>query len=58
MKLVGELKDKVEKTESKEEAKKLIKEAGMELNDKELDAVSGGISYYDPKYPRITDVFF
>ncbi len=42
MKLVGELKEKVEKTESKEEAKKVIEEAGMELTTEELDEVAGG----------------
>ncbi len=42
MKLVGELKEKVEKTETKEEAKKVIEEAGMELTDEEMDQVSGG----------------
>ena len=43
MKLTGDLKEKVEKTENKEEAKELIKEAGMELTDDELDEVAGGI---------------
>ncbi len=42
MKLVGKLKEKVEKAESKEEANKLIREAGMELTDEEIDGVSGG----------------
>ncbi|MBQ6442618.1 MAG: hypothetical protein IJJ13_08535 [Lachnospiraceae bacterium] len=42
MQLTGELKDKVEKAESKEEAKQTIKEAGMILDDAELDQVSGG----------------
>ena len=42
MKLVGELKDKVEKAETKVEAKKVIEEAGMELTDEELDQVAGG----------------
>jgi len=42
MKLVGELKDKVEKAENQEEAKKIIKEAGMELTDEEMDQVAGG----------------
>ena len=42
MKLVGKLKDKVEKSESKEEVKELIKDAGMELTDEELDQVAGG----------------
>ena len=44
MKLTGELKEKVEKAESKEEAKKILKEAGVELSDAELDQVSGGMS--------------
>ena len=43
MQLTGELKEKVEKAESKEEAKKTIEEAGMILNDDELDQVAGGI---------------
>ena len=42
MKLTGELKEKVEKTENKEEAKKIIEEAGMELTEEELDQVAGG----------------
>ena len=45
MKLTGDLKEKVEKTENKEEAKELIKEAGMELTDEELDQVAGGGAY-------------
>ncbi len=48
MRLVGKLKEKVEKTETKEEAKKLIKEAGIELNDDELDQISGGKSVQKP----------
>ena len=44
MKLTGELKEKVEKAETKEEAKKTIEEAGMILDDTELDQVAGGIS--------------
>lgn len=46
MKLTGKLKEKVEKTENREEAKEIIKnageEAGLVLNDEELDEVSGG----------------
>ena len=42
MKLVGELKEKVEKTENQEEVKEMIKDAGMELTDDELDQVAGG----------------
>ena len=42
MQLTGELKEKVEKTETKEEAKKTIEDAGMILSDDELDQVAGG----------------
>ena len=42
MKLVGELKNKVEKTETLEDAKKIIEDAGMQLSDEELDTVAGG----------------
>ncbi len=42
MKLTGNLKKRVEKTESKEEAKKVIEEAGMVLTDDELENVAGG----------------
>jgi len=46
MKLVGELKDKVEKAENQEEAKEMIREAGvktgMELTEEELDQAAGG----------------
>ncbi len=43
MKLVGELNEKVSKAKSNEEAKELIKNAGMELTDEELEQVSGGL---------------
>ena len=51
MKLVGKLKDKVEKAESNEEAKDLIKDAGMELTEEELDQITGGAGFknYDPE---------
>ena len=42
MKLVGELKENVEKAENREDAKELIKDAGMELTDEEMDQVAGG----------------
>ena len=42
MKLVGELKKEVEKIETKEGKKEVIKKAGMELSDEELDQVAGG----------------
>ena len=44
MKLVGKLKEKVNKAETKEQAKELIANAGMELTDEEMDKVGGGLS--------------
>ena len=41
MKLIGNLKKKVENAQTKEEARDAIKKAGMLLDD-ELEAVSGG----------------
>ena len=43
MKLIGHLKNKVEQAETKEEAKKIIREAGMLLDDQEMDQVIGGV---------------
>ena len=43
MKLVGELKKQVEETKNKEESKKVIEKAGMQLTDEELDNVTGGL---------------
>ena len=45
MKLTGELKDKVDKTESMVEKKDIIAQAGMELTDDELDMVAGGVTH-------------
>lgn len=42
MKLTGDLKNQVEKAESKDEKKSLIENAGMELTDDELNMVAGG----------------
>ena len=42
MKLVGDLKKEVVKIETKEGKKEVIKKAGMELSDEELDQVAGG----------------
>ena len=44
MKLTGNLKKQVEKAESKQEKKSLIENAGMLLNDDELENVAGGKS--------------
>jgi hypothetical protein len=46
MKLIGELKEKVEKAETAEAKKELIEEAGMELNDEELEQIAGGPCIY------------
>ncbi len=42
MKLVGNLKTEVEKSVDKAEAKAIIRNAGMELTDDELNMVAGG----------------
>ncbi len=42
MKLTGNLKKQVEKAESKDEKKSLIENAGMLLDDEEVESVSGG----------------
>ncbi len=42
MELTGKLKEDVAKCETREEAKGKIEEAGVILNDDELDAVAGG----------------
>ena len=42
MKLVGKLKEEVNKAENKEQAKEFIADAGMELTDDEMDQVAGG----------------
>ena len=42
MKLIGNLKKKVDNAQTKEEARDAIKKAGMLLDDDELEAVSGG----------------
>ena len=43
MELTKEQKEKLENSESKEEAKKILEEAGMNLTDEELDQVAGGL---------------
>ena len=47
MRLIGKLKEEVEKAETKEEKKELIEEAGMELDDEELEQVAGGHIIYN-----------
>ena len=42
MKLIGHLKNKVEQAENKEEAKQIIQDVGMLLDDQEMDQVTGG----------------
>ena len=49
MELTGKLKEQVEQAKTKEEAKDLIAQAGMELTDEELDSVAGG-EYWQEKY--------
>ena len=49
MELTKELKEKLEKAESKEEAKNAIEDAGMKLTDEEIEQVAGGRYYDFPK---------
>ena len=42
MKLIGDLAESVRAAESKERVKELIRRAGMELTDEELEYVAGG----------------
>lgn len=42
MKLIGKLKEMVDKAETKEEKKELIEKAGVQLTDDELEKVAGG----------------
>lgn len=52
MELTKELKEKVEKAQNAEEAKQTIEEAGMILDDIELDQVAGGMFDGVPKIPK------
>ena len=45
MKLIGNLKSKVDKAQNKEDAKRFISEAGMELTANELEMVTGGCQH-------------
>ena len=45
MELKKELKEKLENAESKEEVKKIIEDAGIELTDEMLEEVAGGRMY-------------
>ena len=59
MKLIGKLKDKVDKANNKEEARNIIKEAGMELTMDELEIVAGGCVLHvgaDQKMSRYHDL--
>ena len=50
MEIIGKLKENVEKAETKEEAKEIIKnagkEVGMELSEEELDKAAGGVGVF------------
>lgn len=59
MKLIGELKDKVDRAETIEEKKNILAEAGVEFTDEEMEDVVGGVFYSDiatkvcPKCSRV-----
>ncbi len=52
MKLTGKLKEKVDKAETKEQAKELIAEAGIILDDAELDQVASGCAIHKSRESR------
>ena len=49
MKLIGKLADDVNKAKDPEEAKSIIRNAGMELSDEEMGQVFGGMGIHRPK---------
>ena len=53
MELTGKLKDDVAKSETREEAQDKIKDAGIVLNDEELDSVAGGLAV---RWPKPSDI--
>ena len=52
MELTKELKEKLENAKSAEEAKNILKEAGLELTEEELDQVAGGFPPNIQRYPK------
>lgn len=52
MRLIGNLKDQVEKANSQEEAREIIEKAGMELTDEEMNQVGGGVNPHTPMCAR------
>ncbi len=58
MELIGNLKDKIEKAQSKKEAQNIIENAGIRLTEDEMDKISGGFIFNsadiygtDPMHP-------
>ena len=56
MELIGKLKEKVDKAETKAEKKGLIEKAGVALTDDELEKVAGG--FEDPIFHDYDDPVF
>lgn len=52
MRLIGNLKDQVEKANSKEEAREIIEKEGIELTDEEMNQVGGGVNPHTPMFTR------
>jgi cobalamin biosynthesis protein CbiD len=53
MELSKELKEKVQNAKSAEEAKKILKESGVELTDAEMDQVAGGMYERSPEWAHV-----
>ena len=56
MELIGKLKKNVDKASTKEEKRELIEEAGMKLNDVELEMITGGFAPPNPGAPLRSDL--
>lgn len=52
MKLIGNLRKQVEETNCKEEAKKIIENAGMLLTDEELNIITAGGLFSSQEQPE------
>ena len=47
------MKEKVQNAKSAEEAKKILKESGVELTDAEMDQVAGGMYERSPEWAHV-----
>ena len=48
-----ELKEKLENAKNAEEAKKILKDTGVELSDTEMDQIAGGMYERSPEWAHV-----